>query len=47
LKGQPAGGGWTGPSLITALSVNGAWGFGTMLLLGLFESATARVRAHV
>jgi hypothetical protein len=47
LKGQPAGGGWTGSSLMTALLVNGAWGFGTILLLELFESATARVRAHV
>ena len=46
LKGQPAGGGWTGSTVATAVLVNGAWGFGTILLLGLFESATARVRAR-
>lgn len=46
LKGQPAGGGWAGSSIVTALLVNGAWGIGTVLLLSLFESATARVKAH-
>jgi hypothetical protein len=45
IKGQPAGGGWTASTIATALLVNAAWGFGTILLLDLFES-TARARAH-
>jgi hypothetical protein len=44
LKGQPAGGGWTAATIVMALLVNGAWGFGTIFLLGLFESMAARVR---
>ena len=33
LKGQPVAGGWQPARLLTALLVNGAWGFGTALLL--------------
>jgi hypothetical protein len=47
LKGQPIGGGWTAAGITTALLVNGAWGFGTILLLGAFESRTARVRSRI
>lgn len=47
LKGQPVGGGWTPAGLITALLVNGAWGYGTVLLLGAFESRTARVQLRI
>lgn len=44
LKGQPVGGGWTGSTIATALLVNAAWGFGTVLLLDLL---TARVRRRL
>ena len=33
LKGQPLGGGWHPPLLLTAFLVNGAWGIGTALIL--------------
>jgi hypothetical protein len=33
LKGQPMGGGWHAPLLLTAFLINGAWGIGTALLL--------------
>jgi hypothetical protein len=33
LKGQPIGGGWHAPLLLTAFLINGAWGFGTGLIL--------------
>jgi hypothetical protein len=33
LKGLPVGGGWQPAGIATALLVNGAWGFGTALLL--------------
>jgi hypothetical protein len=34
LKGLAQGGGWHAATVVTALLVNGAWGFGTGLLLG-------------
>ena len=33
LKGQPLGGGWKLPRLLTAFLINGAWGVGTGLIL--------------
>ncbi|WP_448188097.1 hypothetical protein [Azospirillum sp. sgz301742] len=33
LKGAPAGGGWNFPAVLIGPLVNGAWGFGTALLL--------------
>ena len=33
LKGQPIGGGWHPPLLLTAFLINGAWGVGTGLIL--------------
>ena len=33
LKGQPIGGGWRPPLLLTAFLINGAWGIGTGLIL--------------
>jgi hypothetical protein len=33
LKGQPIGGGWHAPLLLTAPLINGAWGIGTALIL--------------
>jgi hypothetical protein len=33
LKGQPVGGGWHLPLLLTAFLANGAWGIGTGLIL--------------
>ena len=42
LKGQPAGAGWAGPMIVTALLVNAAWGFGTVLLLDLFSTPVHR-----
>ena len=33
LKGQPLGGGWKLPWLLTAFLINGAWGVGTGLIL--------------
>jgi hypothetical protein len=35
LKGAPAAGGWKAAAMMTGLLVNGAWGFGTALLLRL------------
>ena len=35
LKGQPVGGGWAIPGVVTALIINGAWGLGTVLLFRL------------
>ena len=36
LKGEPVGGGWAIPGVLTALFVNAAWGVGTVLLCRLF-----------
>jgi hypothetical protein len=36
LKSQPLAGGWQPAAMVTGLLVNGAWGFGTALLLSLF-----------
>ena len=33
LKGQPVGGGWRPPLMVTAFLINGAWGIGTGLIL--------------
>jgi hypothetical protein len=38
LKGKPMGGGWHAPLLVTALIINGAWGFGTGLILRIISS---------
>ena len=38
LKGLPVSSGFTPGGIITALSVNGAWGLGTALLLRWFSS---------
>lgn len=35
LKGEPVGGGWALPGVITALIINGVWGLGTVLLFRL------------
>ena len=35
LKGEPVGGGWAVPGVLTALLVNAAWGLGTVLLFRL------------
>ena len=35
LKGEPVGGGWAIPGVLTALLVNAAWGLGTVLLFRL------------
>ena len=35
LKGEPVGGGWAIPGVITALIINGVWGLGTVLLFRL------------
>jgi hypothetical protein len=35
MKGNPIGGGWHGPMLLTALLINGAWGAGTGVFLNL------------
>ena len=37
LKGQPVGGGWAVPGVVTALLVNAAWGLGTVLLFRLLS----------
>jgi hypothetical protein len=37
LKGLPMGGGWHVPLLITVFLINGAWGFGTGLILRLLS----------
>ena len=37
LKGRPMGGGWHPPLLLTAFLINGAWGIGTGLILGLLH----------
>lgn len=46
IKGQPAAGGLRAATVVTGLLVNGAWGFGTILLLALFESIAARFRVR-
>ncbi|MGA3118611.1 MAG: hypothetical protein ABSF90_29815 [Syntrophobacteraceae bacterium] len=38
LKGNPMGGGWHLPRLLTAFLSNGAWGIGTGLILGILPS---------
>jgi hypothetical protein len=38
LKGQPVGGGWHLPLLLTAFLINGAWGIGTGLILKVVSS---------
>jgi hypothetical protein len=38
LKGQPIGGGWHAPLLLTAPLINGAWGIGTGLILSLLSA---------
>ena len=35
LKGEPIGGGWAIPGVITALIINGVWGLGTVFLFRL------------
>ncbi len=42
LKGGPIGGGWHLPRLLTAFLINGAWGVGTVLILGLLASRAGR-----
>ena len=37
LKGQPLGGGWHPPLLLSAFLINGAWGIGTGLFLKLLS----------
>jgi hypothetical protein len=37
LKGQPVGGGWHPPLLLTAFVINGAWGIGTGLFLRILS----------
>jgi hypothetical protein len=38
LKGQPMGGGWHPPLLLTAFLINGVWGIGTGLILKALTS---------
>jgi hypothetical protein len=38
LKGQPMGGGWNPPLLLTAFLINGVWGIGTGLILKALTS---------
>ncbi len=47
LKGQPAGGGWEGTAMLTALMINGMWGLGTALLLRVLDRWTAARPAAV
>ena len=35
LKGEPVGGGWAIPGIVTTLIINGVWGLGTVLLFRL------------
>ncbi|MGA3115201.1 MAG: hypothetical protein ABSF90_12320 [Syntrophobacteraceae bacterium] len=44
LKGRPLGGGWHPPLLLTAFLINGAWGVGTGLILGVLSSRFSRGR---
>ncbi len=44
LKGQPLGGGWQPPLLLTAFLANGAWGIGTGLILRVMSSRFSRWR---
>lgn len=46
LKGQSAGGGWAVSAIATALLVNAAWGFGTLVLFDVFTSS-ARTRVPI
>lgn len=46
LKGRPLGGGWHPPLLVTALLINGAWGWGSALIFKrLFERFGSERRA--
>jgi hypothetical protein len=45
LKGQPVGGGWHAPLLLTALLINGAWGIGTGIFLKVLSACFSRSRA--
>ena len=38
LKGQPIGGGWRAPLLLTAPLINGAWGIGTGVILNALSA---------
>jgi hypothetical protein len=42
LKGQPLGGGWHLPWVLTAILVNGAWGVGTGVFLNLLSRRSPR-----
>ena len=44
LKGQPVGGGWHAPLLLTAFLINGAWGIGTGLILRALLTRTSWAR---
>lgn len=46
LKGQPLGGGWHPPLLLTAFLANGAWGIGTGFFLKVMSSRFSKWR-HV
>ena len=35
IKGEPVGGGWAIPGVLTSLIINGVWGLGTVLLFRL------------
>jgi hypothetical protein len=45
LKGLPMGGGWHVPLLVTAFLINGAWGIGTGIILGILCKRFSRSRA--
>jgi hypothetical protein len=42
LKGRPMGGGWHPSFLLTAFLINGAWGIGTGLILGMLHRRPGR-----
>jgi len=42
LKGRPMGNGWHPPLLVAAFLVNGAWGVGTKLILGMLRRPSGR-----
>ena len=44
LKGNPMGGGWHAPLLLTALLINGSWGIGTGLILKALTNWTGQYR---
>jgi len=46
LRGLPPGNGWKPQSIATALSVNGAWGLGTAIVLALVAGPRRRVAAR-